>query len=389
MKIGFVDYILDPKKPGRSGLSDMVWDMASELIKQGHEVHVIASYHTKFYPDPLVKMHNFKTPPIGYRNIIGQLWILVCAAKIVKKLHLDVVHAPEYVSTAVLATYGVNCPIVLTVPGNIFYRLSRNNGMNYEWSYTQVLKWAARKSARRCDKVIAISNDMKRWWEWTGSPPENTPMIPLGSNPSRFYRVASARKILKLEDKFLTLLYVGRFELEKGIYDIIEAICLLSKEYPDLENRLRVHLIGRGPLEGEMKNRIDSLGLSNIIIVRSWVQQDDLPIWYSAADALLLASSAEGFSRTIPEAMSCGTPVIGSAISGTEDHIQAGINGFLFPSGDARALANILSPLIQNPDSIRLLRARTEEYAKSFLQWPNIMKKIVNEVYGPIAMSRA
>ena len=388
MKIGFVDYILDPKKPGRSGLSDMVWDMASELVNQGHEVHVIASYHTDLYPDSRVEVHNFKTPPIGYRNIIGQLWLLIRASKILKSLQLDVVHAPEYVSTAVMAAYGIKIPIILTVPGNIFYRLSRNNGMKYEWSYTQVLKWAARTSAKRCGKIIAISRDMKYWWEWTGSAPENTPMIPLGANPDRFYKVESSREHLGLAEEPLIFLYVGRFELEKGIYDILDALKIISNEGEGLKNRLKVYLIGRGPLEDEIKEKVKVLGLSDVVVIMPWVAQEDLPAWYSAADALVLASSAEGFSRTIPEAMSCGTPVIGSAISGTEDHIQSGVNGFLFPSGDIVELSKIFRSLTEDPGSVRGLRSSTAEYAKAFLQWPSIMDKIVNEVYRPVSIGR-
>ena len=35
LRVAFVDYVLEPDKPGRSGLSDVVWDMASELVNQG------------------------------------------------------------------------------------------------------------------------------------------------------------------------------------------------------------------------------------------------------------------------------------------------------------------------------------------------------------------
>ena len=76
-------------------------------------------------------------------------------------------HAPEYVSTALFSVYGVEHPLVVTVPGNIYERIENGNG--YEWYYTQFLKWAAKTSAKRCASVIAISKDMKTWWEKTGS----------------------------------------------------------------------------------------------------------------------------------------------------------------------------------------------------------------------------
>ena len=96
LRVAFVDYVLDPDKPGRSGLSDVVWDMASELVNQGHEAHVIASYYTDQYPDRRVHVHNFPSPPIGYRNLIGHFWILKRAADIAKRLQPDIIHAPEY-----------------------------------------------------------------------------------------------------------------------------------------------------------------------------------------------------------------------------------------------------------------------------------------------------
>ena len=383
MKIAFIDYVLDPTKPGRSGLSDMVWDMASELVHQGHEIHVIASYHTTEYPDSRVTVHNFKTPPIGYRNIIGQLWLLARAARIVRTLKPDVVHAPEYVSTAVMTALRVPCPVVLTVPGNIFYRLSQNDGTTYDWSLLIVLKWAARQSARQCARVIAISTDMKKWWQWTGSRPENTPVIPLGVNPERFFPLPDTRSKLNLPDQPLLLLYVGRFALEKGLYDVLDAVKTVHDSTPDLARTLQLKLIGRGPIEDELKRRCEALGLGDIVEIRSWVPQDELTSWYSAADALILASSAEGFSRTIPEAMSCGTPVIGSAISGTEDHVKEGVNGYLFPYGDKAQLSEILRRVTERPELLRGLRATTEQYARDYLQWPGITRRIVRDVYMP------
>ncbi len=384
MKIVFVDYVLDPSKPGRSGLSDMVWDMSSELVNQGHDVHVVASYHTHTYPDPRVTVHNFPTPPIGYRNIIGQLWILARAAHIIRTLKPDVIHAPEYVSTAVMTALRVGAPTVLTVPGNIYHRLSRNDGFKSEWSYTLVLKWAARTSARHCAKVIAISQDMKHWWEWTGSQPENTPMIPLGTDPARFYHVQDARRTLGLPLEPLTLLYVGRFATEKGLFDVLGAVERLKRRDPHLASRLRVHLIGRGTLETALREHCERHDLTDVVHIREWVDPEALSTWYSAADAMILASSSEGFSRTIPEAMSCGTPVLGTRISGTEDHVKDGINGYLFPWGQPDVLADLIADLLRRPCTLRDMRASTQTYAREHLQWPGIMQEIVQRVYIPV-----
>jgi glycosyltransferase involved in cell wall biosynthesis len=383
MKIAFVDYVLEPDKPGRSGLSDVVWDMASELINQGHEAHVVASYHTTLYPDPRVMVHNFPTPPIGYRNIVGQLWILKRATDIVKRIAPDIVHSPEYVSTAVMATLGVRTPLVLTVPGNIFERIQKAHG--YERHYVEVLKWAARTSARRCASVIAISQEMKRWWEWTGSPPERAPFIPLGVDPARFHPVPGARQRLGIPEDKLFLLYVGRFSPEKGLLDLVEA---LARVRPLLDPaRIEVALVGKGPQGDEIRQRVAEVNLGQIVRIREWVPQSELSTWYSAADALVLPSHSEGFSRTIPEAMSCGTPVIGSRITGTEDHVCENKNGILFTPNDIQALASIITSVFQERRKLHILRSSTRIYAHSELIWCKVMRKIINEVYKPVINS--
>ena len=119
LRVCFIDYVLEPDKPGRSGLSDIVWDMASELANQGHEVHIVASYHSEVFPDPRINVHSFPTPVMGYRNVVGNALLLMRAARVTKALRPDIVHAPEYVSIAVFHALGVMAPLVFTVPGNI------------------------------------------------------------------------------------------------------------------------------------------------------------------------------------------------------------------------------------------------------------------------------
>ena len=375
LRVAFVDYVLEPDKPGRSGLSDVVWDMASELVNQGHEAHIIASYHTDKYPDGRVHVHNFPTPPIGYRNLIGKFWILKRASDIAKRLQPDIIHAPEYVSTALFATLGISTPLVLTTPGNIFQRLRK--GHNYEWLSVQVLKWAARTSARHCAYVIAISKEMKRWWEWTGTPPERTPWIPYGIDPRRFHPVVDAKTRLGIKSP-LFFLYVGRFSKEKGLFDLLSA---LNQIRTTLKKHVHVRLIGAGPLTAQIKEEIDYLDLNDFVTMQHWVAQEELPTWYSAADALLMPSWNEPLGRVMLEAMACGTPVVASETEGPKDHISHGENGFLFAPRDTEALATLLEQLIQQPEVLNRISSAALAYVKNNLIWGRIMKRIEREVY--------
>lgn len=382
LKIGFIDYVLDPQRPGRSGLSDIVWDMAENLTDLGHQVHILGPYSETL--NPKVSVHRIPIPPMGLRNVVGNIWLLRRAAKMVRTFNFDVVHVPEYMSSAVCVLSRCSVPIVLTVPGNIYHRLSVPNGSGYEWHYAQVLKVAAKISAKKCRRVIAISQEMKMWWEKTGSLPERTPYIPLGVNHERFYFVDHSRQILK--DKLLDggdsviFIYVGRLSKEKGLMDLIDALALIKEH----ASSARFYLIGDGPLREQLQKKINDYGLTSIITICAWIQQDTLRLWYSAADALILPSFTEGMSRTMGEALACGTPVIGTDVAGISDHIRNGANGFKYKVGDIDGLARILQQVIQSPDSLRNLRKSALIYFRETLMWPTITRRIVEEVYLPI-----
>jgi glycosyltransferase involved in cell wall biosynthesis len=412
LKIVFLDYILELDKPGRTGLSDVVWDMADELIALGHDVHVVAPYPQELAPNPQIQVHTIKVPPSGYRWFIGHLWICERMARVAHRLEPDIVHAPEYVSIAVYNTlYPLDThqsvlkiprrvvgrfryrsvlrprvnklPLrVLTVPGNIFHRLRSKQGNPYPFFYTQCLKWAARKSAISGTHVLAISKELEREWRKTGSAATTTHWMPLGFNPHRFSEESGAKERLGISEDTILLLYVGRFSREKAVVELVESVARCQREMRD--GNVNVQLFGKGPQTELVATRIRELGVADIVIQSPWLDQSVLPLWYSAADGLLLPSyRGEGFGRVISEAMICGTPVIGSRIAGADDHVLPGRSGFLFEEGDFKALTEILKLVAANPNTLRSLRPFTKEYARENLTWGPIVKKIVESVYLP------
>jgi glycogen(starch) synthase len=381
--VAFVDYVLEPDKPGRSGLSDTIWDMASELVNQGHEAHVIASYSTTEYPDRRVFVHNVSPPPMAYRNLIGQIWLLLRLSKVVRKNQFDIIHTREYPSIALFSVLGIKTPLVLTVPGNIYQRIKLGHG--YEWWYVYYLKWAARIAAKKSAKIIATSIDMKHWWEWTGSHPDDTLWIPLGIDESRFYFIQDAREILKIPPDKLIFLYVGRFSKEKGVLDLVEAINMTKNSFD--EKNVTFYLIGKGPQQAEINARILNLNLGGVIKVIDWVPQDQLPLWYSASNAVLMPSWNEPFGKVMLEAMACGIPVIATATGGLADLIVNGVNGFLFEAHAIQKLSIICSKIISNPGILHEMRATTSKPVQEKFTWKHIMERIIDEVYFPLLIS--
>lgn len=378
----FVDYVVDPAKPGRSGLSDVVWDMAGELQRAGHRACVVASYSTKEYPEPGVAVEPLRLPRWIYRNLVTQVFLVWCACRAVRKLRPDVVHVPEYVSSALLSVWLPGVPVVLTVPGNIYHRLRVADGHSYEWWYVQALKVAARISAKRCARVIAISQEMRTSWMRTGAKEGRIACIPIGASPRRFHCCPEAREQLGLADVGTLLVFVGRFAREKGLLDLL-AGAVAARD--TLQNkRAKIVLIGKGPLDQELRASIRHHGLDDVLQTVSWVAPDQLPVWYSAADAVILPSHTEGMSRVIPEAFLCGAPIIGTPISGTVDHVVPGRTGLLFPVGDVAALARILEDVAQDPVPLRRMRPAVGDYARSHLTWSLVTRRLTEEVYREV-----
>jgi glycosyltransferase involved in cell wall biosynthesis len=378
LKIGFIDYVLEPDKPGRTGLSDIVWDLATELVAQGHEVHVVASYQTNEYPNDQIIVHNFSAPPIGYRNILGQLWILKRAADILRNLSLDIIHAPEYVSTSFMWCMGIQTPIVLTVPGNIYERIQ--NGNPFDFFTTQILKIAARVSAVSCEQIIVTSKEMAWWWSKTGAPASRMSTIPLGVDPHLFKSIPNARSLLKIPPNKRIVLFVGRLSHEKGLMQLISAF----KNLCEVNNDVELHLVGEGGYSKYLYDYALDFGIEKHIIFHGKINKSELPAYYSAADITVLPSLSEGLPRTMLESLACSSPFLGTRITGIEDHIQDNKTGFLIEPGNTELLTLKLDTILRNPEHARVVAKRGLAYVRKNLTWQVIAKRIQSEVYSKI-----
>jgi len=381
LRIGFIDYVLEPDKPGASGLSDIVWEMASSFVNLGHDVHIIASYHSRQFPDNRIKVHNFQTPPIGYRNIFGYFWILNRAAKIIRTLSLDILHAPEYFSTASFSVIGLEIPLVLTVPGNIYERIE--NGNPFDILTTQVLKSSARISAKKCAHVIVTSNKMEAWWALTGVPASRMTLIPYGVNTELFRPISKARTKINVQPDEKVLLYVGRLSPEKGLFHLLSAMKSLCEKLGNIQ----LYLIGTGHAENNLRALTQQLGVEKHVVFFGQINRRELPIYYSAADVTILPSLSEGLPRTMLEALACESPFLGTKITGIEDHIQDQHTGYLVEPGNSAMLVNKIHSVLRDPERAKMIAKNGANYIRSNLTWQIIAQRVQDEVYYDVVSS--
>ena len=95
---------------------------------------------------------------------------------------------------------------------------------------------------------------------------------------------------------------------------------------------------------------INNLNLNKKVFLAGKKPKDELAIYLAAADMFVINSGYEGFSHQILEAMTCGIPVIASAVGGNRELITQGDNGFLVKHNDEFNLVEAIKTIWQNPE---------------------------------------
>lgn len=379
MRIAYIDFVCDPAQPGATGLSDVVWDMASRLAHLGEEVHVVAPYTVGSVPDDAVQVHRFSLPPINYRNILGHLLIVFAAYRRLLTLgKLDVVHVPEYLSAAALGAFLTDTPVVVTEPGNIYERVAHGNP--YDPVTTLVYKVAARHAAATCARLVATSGEMAQWWQRTGVSPDRICRVPLGVDTRKFARIADAKAALGLPEDVPLILYAARLSRENGLNIALRALARLRER----GGQVQLHVLGEGPQRHSLMELSRELGIHQLVTWHGWVDFCLLPRFYSAADVFVFSGLSGGTPRVLLQAMACGAPVVASKIGGVVDHVTHGETGLLFSAGDEDAMAEQVLRVLVEPDLRKKLSHNACAYARREVDWDVLAPRLL-EMYRAVA----
>jgi sugar transferase (PEP-CTERM/EpsH1 system associated) len=156
---------------------------------------------------------------------------------------------------------------------------------------------------------------------------------------------------------------VGRMQQVKDQLTLVRAFIELRALRPGAAKRLRLVLIGDGPLRGQAEQLLRSAG----VLDQAWLPgpRDDIPDMLRGMDLFVLPSLAEGISNTILEAMATALPVIATAVGGNAELVIPGSTGRLVPANDPQAMAAALADYLDAPTMVaehgRAARVRIEK----------------------------
>ncbi len=381
MRIALLDWVCDPDRPGASGLSDIVWDLARHLRAIGEDAIVIGAYdRDAVRPEGSVPLIAVDRPRAWRRNIIGYGATCLALARAIRHAgSVDVVFCAEYISAPVAALYYPSLPVVFTTPGNIYERLAYSNP--YDWSTTQVYKLAAKASVRYCHRVVAISQHMAEWWERTGAAPRQIVVVPHGTDTAVYYPRAGARARLGIPSEHKVVFYAGRLSVEKNLPTLMAAVAELAPSRP----ALHLYLGGTGPEDTALRRLAAELGIADRVQLVGWIDRQQMPDYYSAADVFALPTTNEALGRVLLEAMACGTMVVASSFAGPRDIVDDGVNGVLAAPTDARAWTRALAHALDDDAWRRQLADAGRRTVLERFDWPVIARRMRDEVFAPAA----
>jgi glycosyltransferase involved in cell wall biosynthesis len=223
-------------------------------------------------------------------------------------------------------------------------------------------------AVRDADGVIAVSQDLADRVVALGAVRHRVRVVIDGVDRQTFCPgdKALARGRLNLPAATRHLLFVGSLVPVKGL-DILLAACRTLREEV---GPWHLHLIGGGPLEGQLRDVAQSYGLEGCVWFHGPIAHSELPDWFRAADLFVLASRSEGVPNVLLEAAACGLPFVASRVGGIPEIANLGASR-LVPSEQPAALAAAIADMLADPgppgDGPRDRREAVAEIAQ-FLQ---------------------
>ncbi len=326
-------------------------------------------------------------------NVKFQYKILKSLPKLEKEFGFDLVHSNHaHMSDVLYKLKGGRLPSVTTIHTTIKGQRDSINSSGLPFNrLTPSEKWQVllyrplllfeRYSLERCHKFITVSNWMRKLL-LDGYPTisRNISTIYNGIDPNRFSPIKANEKLDAIEDiNKPIVLFSSRMTTAKGAQFLIKAIPKILSENKD------VHFVFTGASDnGPWVSLLKKYGVGpEHYSFLGYMDYDDLPMLYAKATIYLLPTLYENFPFRMIEAMSCGTPVIGSNICAIPEAIENGKNGLLIPPKNEDAIVGAVLQLLDDESYTRRLGESARRTVLEKFTWDNIIKSMI-EVYEEI-----
>lgn len=345
--------------PGGGGAEAQVRTLAHGLHAQGHRVTVLTPMGRNGPREAIARVDHATVYRLRYPHVpllgTAVLWSRLAWFLWRRRRRYDAwhVHIAHYLG-AIACVMGrwARRPVIVKVSG--WWELERG-----------VLAGdapVARRIAFRCllkaTAWQAISNRIGQALVRKGVPAAAIAAIPNAVDGERF------RHLGRTPSPHQRFLFIGRLVPEKNLDLLLRAFASVMRTHADV----RLRLVGSGPLATPLQALAHSLGIAAHVEFTG--HRDDIGVLLADADFGVLPSRIEGLSNTLLEGLAAGLPMIATRVSGSEDVVRTGDNGWLCEPGNQAGLATCMLDAIGLAPQARAamgLRARDSATAHAGL----------------------
>uniref|UniRef100_A0A7C2P259 Glycosyltransferase family 1 protein n=1 Tax=candidate division WOR-3 bacterium TaxID=2052148 RepID=A0A7C2P259_UNCW3 len=333
------------KLHGYGGMERYAYYFSKHLDENGTDVTLITSTTRKQIPldlknlelkliKPNVNESIRYVKPINYR-----LWLRNVSMWLKKRTDFDIVHAFGICPVEYLRLKNRK-PVVIQPFGNEEFK-SRENEYLFKRIYLDFfIRNIKIYSVQNADAIASEGEiQTKEIMQFFGVSKEKIFHLPDGVDLDEIEEYLKnaeiTRKDYNLQDADIVLINVNRLEPNKGVPYLIEALKILNQEL-----NVGLILVGTGSEEEKIKSQIKRLGLEEKVKHFKNIPDELMFQLYTLADISVTPTLYEGLPLVILEAMACGKPIVASNVSEVPQAVKDGVNGFLVPPKNPRAIVD-------------------------------------------------
>jgi len=247
---------------------------------------------------------------------------------------------PEGVSAVALGRL-LNIPVVVKVHGSDLNVIASLRGVQNQ--VRSILPHAAR--------VIAVSRSLADKAGELGVDNRRLRVVPNGVDRSLFHLrdCRAARDLVGWSQHRAMILYCGRIEKSKGVFELIEAFRSL------LACTREAHLVFLGDGSARAQAEIAARNIRTHVHFIGMKPLEAVPVWMAASSLVVLPSHAEGSPNVVREAMACGRPVVATRVGGIAELMIEGKTGAMVEPKSSSALAGAMLHVLRSSFEPRVI----------------------------------
>lgn len=379
MRILLLSWEYPPRIVG--GLGRHVWRLSTALAQQGHDVHVVTRDHPDAPSEEMMDgVHVIRAgeyPPIvSFEDLIPwvmqfNLSVMERATSLMLDGPIDVVHAHDWlVAYAAAGIKNVfSAPLVATIHATEYGRHQGHLPGPMNKLIHQIEWWLTYESRRTITCSQYMHDECARIFEL---PPGKMNVISNGVDLDAFARPEGVdeftTKVTRPGEKLI--FFAGRLEYEKGVQTVLDALARVRERQP-----VRFVVAGVGTHAQTLREHVERDGLSDIVEFLGFVPDEDLRMWYAAADLAVVPSLYEPFGMVALETMASGTPCIAADTGGLRELVVHEATGLRFTPGDPESLSSAMLRLLTDKRLDKRLTVDARRMLNDQFSWPSIAQR--------------